>query len=106
MAEALNERRIRSPRGSHWSAMSVRREVLRSEALKAAMPLTGGLRLTAQVGKLTKELSKFDLVAHRNTNTSTSDGCGHFISKLNRADFLALAGSLGSAISGRKTRNK
>ncbi|MGJ0502446.1 MAG: recombinase family protein [Methylocystis sp.] len=33
MAEALNERGIRSPRGSHWSAMSVRREVLRAGLL-------------------------------------------------------------------------
>jgi DNA invertase Pin-like site-specific DNA recombinase len=36
IAGALNERGIRSPRGSHWSAMSVRREVLRSEALVSA----------------------------------------------------------------------
>ncbi|MGJ0621548.1 MAG: recombinase family protein [Methylocystis sp.] len=33
MAEALNERGIRSPRDSHWSAMSVRREVLRAGLL-------------------------------------------------------------------------
>lgn len=34
MAEALNERGISSPRGSLWSAMSVRREVLRVKALR------------------------------------------------------------------------
>jgi DNA invertase Pin-like site-specific DNA recombinase len=35
MAQALNERGIRSPRGSQWSAMSVRREVLRAGLLPA-----------------------------------------------------------------------
>jgi DNA invertase Pin-like site-specific DNA recombinase len=34
MAEALNQRGISSPRGSLWSAMSVRREVLRVETLR------------------------------------------------------------------------
>lgn len=42
MAQALNEKGISSPRGSQWSAMSVRREVLRMGRLSAGSGAIGG----------------------------------------------------------------